>query len=144
MKCNICKYEKKWLRQKERIWNQRRQIIRNEDVIEEKLLNKNKVVWSEVKAKVAWSEDKAKGRVTRGQSRKVSDCHDSKTSCWFINCFNFLLKDANFSWEMNVCVELAELRTGEHHEGGGHQIFWAWKSFFLKPWTRPRYNPQKS
>ena len=36
---------------------------------------------------------------------------------------------------MNACDKSAELRTGEYHEGGGHQITWALKNFFLKKKT---------
>ena len=33
---------------------------------------------------------------------------------------------------MNACDKSAQFRTGEYHEGGGHQITWALKNFFLK------------
>ena len=35
-------------------------------------------------------------------------------------------------WKMNAYDKSTELRTGEYHEGGGHQITWAMKTFFQK------------
>ena len=33
---------------------------------------------------------------------------------------------------MNACDKSTEFRSGEYHEGGGHQITWALKFFFQK------------
>ena len=43
---------------------------------------------------------------------------------------------------MNVRVKLTELRTEEHHEGGGHQIFFSLK-FFFKTVNQATLQPSK-
>ena len=44
---------------------------------------------------------------------------------------------------MGVCVELVARRTGEHHEGGGHQIILSLKSFLFQTVNQATLQPLK-
>ena len=44
---------------------------------------------------------------------------------------------------MNACDKSTKLKTGEYHEGGGHQITWALKTFFKRTSNQAMLQPLK-